>query len=188
MIQEQNKIREFTDLKAWQEGHELVIIVYQMTKNFPREEIYSLVDQMRRAATSITSNIAEGFTRRGKNDKVNFYNIAVSSLTEVQNQFILSKDFSGDNLIALCSIAILNVKFASVSAFFISRKTKVKFIVIPAVFVLITTLAALIYLVFRDGGYLASNNISLVIISLLMFVLGVFVAFEGFITLKKIRR
>jgi len=92
MIQEQNKIREFTDLKAWQEGHELVIIVYQMTKNFPREEIYSLVDQMRRAATSITSNIAEGFGRQGMKEKIQFYYLAQGSLTELKNQLLIAKD------------------------------------------------------------------------------------------------
>lgn len=92
MIQEQNKIKEFTDLKAWQEGHELVIIVYQITKNFPREELYSLVDQMRRAATSVTSNIAEGFGRQGMKEKIQFYYLAQGSLTELKNQLLIAKD------------------------------------------------------------------------------------------------
>lgn len=59
------KIRSFTDLKVWQEGHQLVVSIYGMTKKIPREETYSLVDQMRQSASSITSNIAEGFGRQG---------------------------------------------------------------------------------------------------------------------------
>ena len=53
------KIRSFTDLNSWQEGHKLVILIYQTTKGFPKEEVYSLTDQIRRAASSVTSNIAE---------------------------------------------------------------------------------------------------------------------------------
>ena len=59
-----NKIQKFTDLLAWQEGHRLVLMVYKETKNFPLEEKYGLIDQMRRAAVSFTSNIAEGFSRK----------------------------------------------------------------------------------------------------------------------------
>ena len=55
------RIKEFTDLKVWQEGHQLVLLVYKVTKKFPKEELYSLVDQLRRCVVSITSNIAEGF-------------------------------------------------------------------------------------------------------------------------------
>lgn len=57
------KIQSFTDLHTWQEGHKLVVKVYKITKTFPREEIYSMTNQMRRAASSITANIAEGFGR-----------------------------------------------------------------------------------------------------------------------------
>jgi four helix bundle protein len=63
-IMDHEKIREFVDLKAWQEGHKLVLRVYLITKKFPKEEMYSLADQMRRASVSITSNIAEGFGRQ----------------------------------------------------------------------------------------------------------------------------
>ncbi len=59
------KIKSFTDLIVWQEGHRLVILVYEITKKFPKEETYSLIDQMRRAAASVTANIAEGFGRQG---------------------------------------------------------------------------------------------------------------------------
>ncbi len=67
------KIKTFTDLKAWQEGHKLVILIYKIIKLFPKEETYSLVDQMRRAATSVTSNIAEGFGRHSYKEKIQFY-------------------------------------------------------------------------------------------------------------------
>lgn len=67
------KIRSFTDLEAWKEGHKLVLAVYKVTKKFPKEEKYALTDQMRRCAVSITSNIAEGFSRQGKKEKIQFY-------------------------------------------------------------------------------------------------------------------
>ena len=85
-------IKEFTDLNAWQEAHKLVILIYQITKQFPREELYSLVDQMRRAVISITSNIAEGFGRQGYKEKVQFYYLAQGSLTELKNQILAAKD------------------------------------------------------------------------------------------------
>lgn len=86
------KIKEFTDLKVWQEGHKLVIDTYKMTKLFPKEETYSLIDQMRRASSSITSNIAEGFGRQGYREKIQFYYLAQGSLTELKNQLMIAKD------------------------------------------------------------------------------------------------
>lgn len=80
---------------------------------------------------------------------------------------------------------IASITMIGVSAFFISRKIKVKFIIIPAVFVLITTLSALLYLTFRSGGYIAEGNFVLAGISLVMFCLGAFVAWEGFRILRK---
>ena len=74
------KIKSFTDLKTWQEGHQIVILVYKITKEFPKEEIFGLVSQMRRAVVSITSNIAEGFGRQTYKEKVQFYYIAQGSL------------------------------------------------------------------------------------------------------------
>ncbi len=87
-----DKIVVFTDLNAWKEAHKLVLMIYKITKKFPVEERYCLVPQLNRAAVSITSNIAEGFGRQGKREKVNFYHISISSLTETQNQIILAKD------------------------------------------------------------------------------------------------
>jgi len=86
------KIKSFTDLNAWKESHQLVILVYKVTKNFPLKETYSLVDQMRRSATSITSNIAEGFGRQTYKEKIQFYYLAQGSLTELKNQILIAKD------------------------------------------------------------------------------------------------
>ncbi len=86
------KIKEFTDLKVWQEGHNLVLIIYKITKQFPKEELYSLVDQLKRCAISITSNIAEGFGRKSYKEKVHFYYQAHGSLTELKNQLYIARD------------------------------------------------------------------------------------------------
>lgn len=89
---DKNKIRSFTDLFAWQEGHKLVIDIYKETNNFPSKEAFGLINQMRRAAVSITSNIAEGFSRNTIKDKCQFYSMAQGSLTEIQNQLLISHD------------------------------------------------------------------------------------------------
>ena len=88
----QAKISDFTDLKAWQEGHKLVVLVYRITGTFPQKETYSLVDQMRRAITSFTSNIAEGFGRQTYKEKVQFYYLAQGSLIELKNQLLIARD------------------------------------------------------------------------------------------------
>lgn len=82
----------FTDLKVWQEGHNLVLLVYKATKKFPKEERYSLVNQMRRSSASVTANIAEGFGRESYKDRVRFYYIARGSLTELKDQLLISRD------------------------------------------------------------------------------------------------
>ncbi len=87
-----SKIRSFTDLNTWKEGHKLVVVIYKLTKSFPREERYSLVNQLRRAAVSITSNVAEGFSRRSYSEKAQFYSMAQGSLTELQNQLLVARD------------------------------------------------------------------------------------------------
>ena len=86
------KTESFTDLIAWKEGHALVLLIYNVTERFPKEEVFGLTNQIRRAAVSITSNIAEGFSRVGVDDKKKFYAIALGSLTEVQNQILVGRD------------------------------------------------------------------------------------------------
>lgn len=85
-------ITSFTQLTAWQEGHQLVVAVYRATDQFPRTEQFGLSSQMQRAAVSITSNIAEGFSRAGRKEKQQFYTTALASLTELQNQLLIARD------------------------------------------------------------------------------------------------
>jgi four helix bundle protein len=82
----------FRDLLVWQKGHQFVLDVYALTANFPKEEKYGLVSQMRRAAISIPANIAEGFRRRSRADKARFMNIAEGSLAECDYYLVLAED------------------------------------------------------------------------------------------------
>ncbi|HYP00801.1 MAG TPA: four helix bundle protein [Pyrinomonadaceae bacterium] len=84
--------RSFQDLIVWQKAHAFVLASYSFSKNFPREEIYGLTSQFRRAAVSIPANIAEGFKKRGCNDKARFMNIAQGSLEECRYYLILTND------------------------------------------------------------------------------------------------
>ena len=86
------RIESFTDLNAWKEAHQLVLMIYKVTKDFPKEEMFGLTSQIRRAVISITSNIAEGFSRQTYKEKIQFYSIARSSLTEVQSQLLVARD------------------------------------------------------------------------------------------------
>ena len=92
MIMSDRKIQTFTDLIVWKEGHKLVIQIYQVTKNFPTEEIYGITSQIRRASVSVTSNIAEGFGKKSYKEKIQFYRTASASLFEVKNQLLISRD------------------------------------------------------------------------------------------------
>lgn len=82
----------FTDLIVWQKAHAFVLAIYKMTEAFPRSETYGLTSQFRRAATSIATNIAEGFKKRSSADKARFFNIAQGSLEECQYYLILAHD------------------------------------------------------------------------------------------------
>jgi four helix bundle protein len=89
---ENGRIKKFTDLIAWQEGHKLVLEVYGITDSFPRSEVFGLSNQMRRCSVSIVSNIAEGFSRGTLRDKNQFYAMALGSTTELQSQLLIAKD------------------------------------------------------------------------------------------------
>ena len=82
----------FHDLRVWQKSHALALEVYRASAVFPRHELFGLTQQMRRAAVSVPSNIAEGFRRRGRLDKARFLNIAAASLDELQYQLLLAHD------------------------------------------------------------------------------------------------
>lgn len=89
---ENAKIRSFKDLNVWKESHILVLEIYKATKTFPKDELFGLTNQIRRAAVSITSNISEGFNRISPKEKLQFYFIALGSLAETQNQLLIAKD------------------------------------------------------------------------------------------------
>src|SRR4051812_45062202 len=91
---EKEKINNFTDLRVWQEAHKLAIVIYKETESFPKHELFGLVSQLRRAAVSVTSNIAEGFSRHSSKEKIQFYSVAHGSLTEVENQLLLARDIN----------------------------------------------------------------------------------------------
>lgn len=89
-----HKIQRFTDLVVWQEAHKLVLMVYAATKAFPPDERFSLTDQVKRAAVSITSNIAEGFCKLSSKEKTQYYITSKASLIELQNHLLIAKDVS----------------------------------------------------------------------------------------------
>jgi four helix bundle protein len=85
-------IKSYRDLTVWQKAHGLVLDIYRITNSFPNEEKFGLISQIRRAAVSVPANIVEGFRRKGKRDKVNFYNYAQSSLDELEYEMFLAQD------------------------------------------------------------------------------------------------
>jgi len=92
MTEERTAARTFRELVVWQKAHQFVLAVYAFTATFPKSETYGLSLQMRKAAISIQANIAEGFRRRGKLDKVRFFNTSEASLEESRYYLILSED------------------------------------------------------------------------------------------------
>lgn len=85
-------VKTFFDLNAWQEGRKLTKTVYEKTGHFPIDERFGLTSQMRRSSVSIIANIAEGFGRTSIKEKLNFYNQAHGSLTELQSHTFIAND------------------------------------------------------------------------------------------------
>jgi four helix bundle protein len=86
------KTKSFKDLIVWQKSYRLVLEVYKITKAFPSSEIYSLTQQIRRAAISLPSNIAEGYGRKHNAEYQQFLSIAYASLLELETQYLLAID------------------------------------------------------------------------------------------------
>jgi len=86
--------KSYRDLRVWQSAHAFVMEVYACTRSFPKEELFGLTSQLRRAAVSVPSNIVEGFSRWSAKDKVKFYNIAEASLCEAEYQLFLAQELN----------------------------------------------------------------------------------------------
>ncbi len=87
-------IKSYTDLDVWQKSRDLVITIYEMSKNLPREEQFGLIQQIRRSAISIPSNIAEGCGRETSKDTIRFLYIARGSLYELESQLYIASDLN----------------------------------------------------------------------------------------------
>jgi four helix bundle protein len=85
-------MQDFRNLKVWEKAHSLTLDIYRSSKSFPKEEMYGLTSQMRRASVSIGSNIAEGACRKGDTDFARFLQIAVGSASELEYQLFLARD------------------------------------------------------------------------------------------------
>lgn len=83
-------MKDFTELKVWQDSKELTVAVYRLTEAFPRKEMFGLTDQLRRAANSICANIAEGFDRFHTKDKIRFYYHARGSISECKSHLLIA--------------------------------------------------------------------------------------------------
>lgn len=86
------EIRSYHDLDVWKHSRSLVQVVYELTQTYPKQEMFALAAQMRRCAISIPSNIAEGYSRHGTKDYINFVSIAFGSAAELETQLLLSLD------------------------------------------------------------------------------------------------
>ena len=83
---------EYIALDVWIKNRELTNLIYSVTRKYPKDELYGMVTQMRRAAVSVVSNIAEGCGRSHKNDSIQFFHIARGSLYELETQYYISLD------------------------------------------------------------------------------------------------
>ncbi|MGC4052444.1 MAG: four helix bundle protein [Paludibaculum sp.] len=87
-------MKDFHELKVWKKAHSLTLAIYQSTMAFPREEIYGLTSQLRRASASIPANLAEGCGRTGDAELARFCSIALGSASEVEYHLLLAKDLN----------------------------------------------------------------------------------------------
>jgi len=87
-------IKSYKELTVWQKSYKLTLLVYRSTKNFPKEELYGLTSQIRRAVVSIPSNIAEGYCRQRRLEYIQFLQFAFASAAELETQLLIAKDLS----------------------------------------------------------------------------------------------
>ena len=91
-IQRCRPVKDFRELKVWQKAHQLTLAVYELTATFPREELYGLTAQLRRAGSSIAANLAEGCGRNGDAELARFCSIAMGSASELEYHLLLARD------------------------------------------------------------------------------------------------
>jgi len=92
------EIKTFKDILAWEKSHELVLLVYKITEDYPKHELFGLTSQTRRSAISVPANIVEGFRRQSLKDSIKFYNTADASLEELKYHLLLAKDLKYNSL------------------------------------------------------------------------------------------
>jgi four helix bundle protein len=114
-------VKSYKDLIVWQKSMDLVQMVYQATKEFPREELYGLTNQLRRAAISVPSNIAEGHARKSTAEFRNFLSIARGSLAEVETQLLIAQRLSYINKQRLEAILSIQVEVNKMTNALISK-------------------------------------------------------------------
>jgi four helix bundle protein len=116
-------MQNYKDLKVWEKAHQFTLGVYRVSKSFPKEEIYGLTSQLRRAASSIAANIAEGCGKNTKNDFANFLNISLGSSNEAEYFVLLAKDL---NYVSLEEYDVLIKLINEVKAMLIALIGKVR--------------------------------------------------------------
>jgi len=117
---EEKSTKSFTDLIVWKKAHQFVLSVHKLTKVFPKEEVYGLTSQFRRAAISIAANIAESYKKWSEKEKSRFLNIAQSSLEECRYYLILSND------LGYCEITEENKLLEEISKLLFSYNKAIK--------------------------------------------------------------
>lgn len=116
-------MQNYKDLKVWEKAHAFTLQVYESTKGFPKDELYSLTNQLRRAASSIPANIAEGCGKKSQSELAPFLNIALGSANEAEYFLLLSKDL---NYLALGKHKDLSKYINEIKAMLISLINKVR--------------------------------------------------------------
>jgi four helix bundle protein len=105
-------MRDFRTLRVWEAAHRLVLLVYQTTGAFPKEEMYGLTSQVRRSAPSIPANIAEGCGRNGEAELARFFDIAMGSASELEYHLLLARDlrFLNETNYQLLTTEVISLK------------------------------------------------------------------------------
>ena len=116
-------MQNYKDLKVWEKAHKFTVEIYRVSKSFPKEEIYGLTSQLRRAASSIAANIAEGCGKNTKNDFANFLNISLGSSNEAEYFVLLAKDL---NYLAITEYEMLAKLVNEIKAMLIALIGKVR--------------------------------------------------------------